>query len=438
MLNPVGGGIGTFSAARVVLAGQNETINKNFSKELFTKTNGEYPRLGDAVRKAKNAIGTEDNKMSYLLLGDPALKLNYPHPYKVITESINNNALQAQAADTLRALSVNKIKGYVAEQDGSKATGFNGMVEVTVLDKIQKITTQNNHNEQFGIFTFKDRPNILYSGKAEVKNGEFEFVFMMPRDIRYNYDSGRINYYANDTITGLEGQGYFEKFIVGGTSKDIEYEYEGPAIEMYLNAPGFISGGKVNETPLFVAHISDTNGINTVGNGIGHDLKLVIDDNPYTSFTLNEFFEAETNSYQAGRVRFKLPQMQPGKHTLTFHAWDLLNNSSQATLEFEVVPGLKPVIAGVRNYPNPVKTETTFVVEHDRPEVILETQVDIYDLAGRRLYTKKQNSADNLKWDVTDDTGNRVKPGMYLYNISVKTTNSKFTSKANKIIVLGQ
>ena len=164
----------------------------------------------------------------------------------------------------------------------------------------------------------------------------------------------------------------------------------------------------------------------------------MIDDDPYTSYTLNENFEAETNSYQAGRVQFKLPKMAPGKHTLTFHAWDLLNNSSQATLEFEVVEGLKPVIYKVMNFPNPVKTETTFVIEHDRPEVILETHVDIYDLAGRRLYTKQQSSADNLKWDVTDDAGNRVKPGMYLYNISVKTTNSVFTSKANKIIVLGQ
>lgn len=436
VLNPVGGGIGNFSAARVVYAAQNERINRYFSTDLFTRRDGKYPRLGDAVRRAKNTISTENNKMSYVLLGDPALRLNYPETYKVVTESING--ITTQSADTLKALSVNKVKGFVANQNGSKATDFNGTIEITILDKIQRITTLNNHNEKNGVFTFSDRPNILYSGKAKAENGEFEFTFMMPRDIRYNYGSGRINYYANDTITGLEGQGFFENFIVGGSKSGVEYETEGPVIQMYLNTPDFTSGGKVNETPMFVAKISDINGINTVGSGIGHDLRLVIDDDPYTSYTLNENFEAETNSYQAGRVQFKLPKMAPGKHTLTFHAWDLLNNSSQATLEFEVVEGLKPVIYKVMNFPNPVKTETTFVIEHDRPEVILETHVDIYDLAGRRLYTKQQSSADNLKWDVTDDAGNRVKPGMYLYNISVKTTNSVFTSKANKIIVLGQ
>lgn len=437
LLNPVGGGIGNFSAARVVYAAQNEIINRNFTKNLFTKTKGEYPRLGDAVRVAKNDIGAENNKMSYVLLGDPALRLNYPQNYKVITESINGNNT-SQVTDTLKALSVNTVKGYVANQNDSKATEFNGIVEINIYDKEQRITTLNNHNEKFGVFTFTDRPNILYSGKAKAVNGEFEFTFMMPRDIRYNYGTGRINYYANDTITGMEGQGYFENFVVGGAKSDVEYETDGPIIEMYLNTPSFVSGDKVNETPLFVAHISDVSGINTVGSGIGHDIKLVIDNNPYTSFILNDRFEAETNSYQAGRVQFKLPQLLPGKHTLTLHAWDLLNNSSQATLEFEVVEGLTPEIASVQNYPNPVKTGTTFIVAHDRPEMVLETRVDIFDMTGRLIYSQQQSSADDLRWDVTDSVGNRVRPGAYLYRVSVKTKNSEFTSKANKIIVLGQ
>lgn len=437
MLNPVGGGIGIFSAARTVYAAQNERINRFFTIDLFEKKNGQYPRLGDAVRKAKNQISSEINKLTYVLLGDPALRLNYPDEYKVVTEKINGN--NVQPTDTLRALSVNTVQGYITDMNGSKVTDFNGLVEITIYDKKQNITTLNNHNEPKGAFTYQDRPNILYSGKAQVSGGEFSFKFMMPRDIRYNFDTGRINYYANDTITGKEGQGYYEKFIVGGGSAThTDYETDGPTINMYLNTPSFTNGGKVNETPLFVAHIFDINGINTVGSGIGHDLRLVIDSDSYSSYTLNENFEAEPNSYQAGRVQIKLPEMSPGKHTLTFHAWDLLNNSSQATLEFEVVQGLEPIIFSVRNYPNPAKVETSFVVDHDRPEVILETKVEVFDLAGRLIFTKEQKSADNLKWDLKDSTGNRVRPGLYIYNISAKTTNSEFASKANKIVVLAQ
>ncbi len=130
--------------------------------------------------------------------------------------------------------------------------------------------------------------------------------------------------------------------------------------------------------------------------------------------------------------------MSKGKHTLTFHAWDLLNNSSQKTLEFEVVPGLTPVIFNVYNYPNPVKSQTQFVVEHDRPETILETTVELFDMMGRKIWSLKQNSVENLKWNREDTSLSHVKPGIYIYKISIKTANSELTSKANKIIVTGQ
>jgi len=134
----------------------------------------------------------------------------------------------------------------------------------------------------------------------------------------------------------------------------------------------------------------------------------------------------------------KLPLMAAGKHTLTFHCWDLLNNSTTSTLDFEVVPGLTPEIFQVYNYPNPVRNATTFMIEHDRPQVILETKVDIFDISGRIIFTINQSNSDNLTWDLKDSTGKKVQPGVYLYRISVKTTNSELTSKANKIIVLGQ
>ena len=207
---------------------------------------------------------------------------------------------------------------------------------------------------------------------------------------------------------------------------------------MYLNTPNFTPAGKVNETPMFVARVSDKNGINTVGSGIGHDMRLVIDGNPLTSYTLNDNFEAETGSYQEGTVRMKLPQMSAGKHTITFFCWDLLNNSTTATLDFEVVPGLIPELFSVYNYPNPVRTGTSFVIEHDRPQVILETTLDIFDISGRLIISVRQNSAENLKWDLKDSTGKKVQAGVYLYRISIKTNNSEQTSKANKIIVLGQ
>ncbi|NLJ20217.1 MAG: type IX secretion system sortase PorU [Bacteroidales bacterium] len=430
ILNSVGGGIGLFSAARPVYASQNFYINKYFVENLFKK-NGDYPRVGDAVRLAKNSIGTENNKLSYIYLGDPAVRLNYPDQYKVITSKINDSEVLGK--DTLKALSTATVSGFIADQNGNKVSDFNGTVEIVVYDKVEKITTLNNEGD--GTLTYYDRSNTLFSGKVKVVNGEFTFTFLLPKDIKYNYGSGRINYYAYDETNNFEAQGYFENFLIGGSSTNLPNDNIGPEIDIYLNSPEFVSGGKVNETPLFVANISDENGINTVGSGIGHDLLLTVDNDPNKTYILNDYYTAAENSYQQGTVSYKLSTLQEGKHTLTFRAFDLLNNSTSDTIEFEVVKGLAPVIFSVYNYPNPVREQTKFVIQHDRPETLLTTTVEIFDLSGRKIWMFSQTSADEVTWNLTTSNGEKVQKGIYLYRVSIRTENSSLTSRTNKIIV---
>jgi len=434
ILNPVGGGIGILSAVRPVYASQNYVLNKLFCENLFKKQNGEHMRVGDVIAYAKNRVGTEINKLSYIYLGDPAIKLNYPTKYKVVTTKVNESA--ALGSDTLRALSVSTVQGIIADDSGNKINNFNGSLHVVVFDKMQRITSLNNHND--GTITFSDRPNTLFSGDVAVTNGSYSFTFMLPKDIKYNYGGGRINYYAQDDVNNYEAQGYFENFIIGGTSRNTLEDSEGPKVQIYLNSSNFTSGNKVNENPLFIATLSDVNGINTVGSGIGHDLMLTVDKDPNQSLVVNEYFQANVNSYTEGTVKYKLPEMTNGKHTLTFRSWDLLNNSTTESVEFEVVKGLTPEIFNVYNYPNPVKTTgvTNIIVNHDRPETILKTSVEVFDIAGRKIWSKSQPTADNITWNLTTDNGMKAKTGIYFYRVNIKTANSDIYSKSNKLLIV--
>ena len=434
LLNPAGGGIGILSAARPVYATQNFTLNKLFCDNLFKKVGGQQQRIGDVLKYAKNNVGAEMNKLSYVYMGDPAVKLNYPTKYNVITTTINDKAVQGN--DTLRALSVATIKGLVVDDSGTKIADFNGSLHVVIYDKIQRITTLNNHGD--GAITYSDRPNILFSGDAIVKDGEYSFSFMLPKDIKYNYGSGRMNYYAEDDVHDYEAQGVFENFVVGGTANNSINDTSGPEVLMYLNTDNFVSGDKVNEAPLFIADIKDVNGINTVGSGIGHDLLLTIDNDPMKSFILNDNFQALLNSYSAGTVKYKLPQLENGKHTLTFRVCDLLNNSSTTSIEFEVVKGLTPTIFSIANYPNPFKESTRIRINHDRPETILKTTVEIFDILGKKIWSFEEPSTDDISWDLSAMDGIKIKSGVYLYRVSIKTTNSELYFKTNKMIILGQ
>lgn len=432
LLNPVGGGIGIISAARPVYASQNKRINQYLNLYLYQKENGKFRRLGDAVKMAKNSLGTEINKLNYVLVGDPALRLNYPGEYQVVTSRINSGVIEGK--DTLKALSVASFEGYVADEDGNAITDFNGYLQANVYDKRQRIQTLNN--DKNGYLVYYDRPNMLFSGQTEVVDGKFSLTFMLPKDIKYNYGTGRINFYAHDTATGTEAHGSFENFLVGGSQEDFEYETDGPEVKMYLNRPDFVSGDQVNETPFFVAEVSDVSGINQIGSGIGHDIVLTIDDDPGQSYVLNDHYQSALNDYSSGQVRFKLPELRTGKHKLTFRVWDLLNNSTTESIEFEVVRGLDPVIFNIYNYPNPVQSYTRFMMEHDRPETVLNATVNIYDLSGRLLWSVKQSTLDEIRWDATDSNGYKLQNGVYLYRVSIETESNTIHSKMNKILVV--
>ena len=430
VLNPNGGAIGVLSACRTVYATQNTIINRNLCDTLFGHKNAfEYKMtIGEATRIAKNMTGRDANKMAYILLGDPALRLNYPTDYQIKTST---------DIDTLHALSVQTIKGYVLTPEHDTATWFNGNMDITILDKMQQITTRDNDelNESQKVkITYNDYPNTLFAGQTDVIDGQFEFTFMVPKDIRYNYGQGRIVYYAYDNESKEEGIGYYDDFIIGGTSTVAIQDTIGPDIRVYLNTPEFQDGGTTYEFPQFFAEVYDENGINTVGTGIGHDLLMVIDGNPKHTYVLNEYFVADNNSYQQGTISYKMPEMEDGQHTLTFRAWDLINNSSTAMLNFQVVKGQDPQIYKIITYPNPVSQSENlmFHIEYDQPNEIVETTIRLFDIGGQLIHTHMQKGVKGIEWNL-GELG--INSGIYVYQVSIKTTTSNYVSKAGKIIV---
>lgn len=213
LLNPTGGGIGVFSSSRLTYATRNFDLNRAFCSNLFKKVNGTHPRIGDVIRLAKNQLGNQFDKLTYIYLGDPALKLNFPSPYNILTTQINNS--NNFGTDTLKSMSNNTIQGIIVDQNGNQVSDFNGKLNFQLFDKIQQITTLNNDKD--GAFTYSDRPMAISSGDVQVVAGAFSIPIIIPKDINLSFGSGRIIYYAQDENNHNEAQGYFENFIIGGT-----------------------------------------------------------------------------------------------------------------------------------------------------------------------------------------------------------------------------
>lgn len=431
VLNPNGGAIGILAATRTVYASPNNNLNRSICDQIFAHTTPfQYnATLGEAVAKGKNKLNMDSNKLPYVLLGDPAMHLNYPTTYQVET---------IMDADTLNALSVQNVKGRIIDEDSLLVSDFNGTVDITIYDKIQTIPTRDN--DDFGgepsVVTYKDYTNTLFSGKTAVKEGQFQYTFMVPKDIRYNYGNGRIVYYARTTDEGAteEAVGHYEDFIIGGTGSTILADTTGPEMQIYLNNPAFRDGDKTYPTPRFFAELYDQNGINTAGAGIGHDLMLVIDDDPKQTYTINDYFTSANDSYQKGQVNYLMNELEDGQHSLSFRAWDLLNNSTTKTLSFIVEAGLDPSIYSITTYPNPVQATgtLTMIVNYDQPDELIQTEIYLYNTNGQLMWSQTQDNPDHVSVNLANIG---LHPGMYIYTVRIKSESSKYTSSSGKIIV---
>ena len=431
VLNPKGGAIGILAATRTVYASQNTNLNRSVCDTLFGHSDVFHydMTLGEAISIGKNLLGSDENKLAYVLLGDPCMRLNYPTDYHVETLT---------EMDTLNALSVQHVEGRIIDEDLNTVSDFNGKVDITIYDKMQSIPTRDNDNAGGDprVIAYNDYPNTIFSGATDVKDGLFNYTFMVPKDIRYNFDNGRIVYYAvtADSLETAEAVGHFEQFIIGGTGSTVAIDTSGPEMEIYLNSPAFRNGDKTYATPRFFANLYDKNGINTAGAGIGHDLMLIIDDDPKMIYSLNEYFTAANNSYQAGQVSYLMEELANGPHSLTFRAWDLLNNSTTKSLNFIVEAGLDPSIYNVTTYPNPVQQSGVvhLIVNYDQPDELIETEIYLYNTAGQMVYSHKQDNPDAVSINLPSLGLNT---GVYIYSVKIKSASSKYSTTSGKIIV---
>ncbi len=442
VLNPDGGALTIFSAARTVYDDKNDNLNREYIKCIFEKgINKEPLTIGEICRLSKITLSNDSNKLSFTLLGDPALKICYPEG-NVETDSII--LIGAGNTDTLRALSEAKIFGHIEDAFENEMDGFNGIVNITIYDKAAKVYTKGNlySSEEEKLenrHAYTDRLNILFSGKAEVKNGRFSATFKIPKDINYDYGKGRIHYYAYDDENKYDADGYYEDFMIGGSNEFELTDKEGPEIRLYMNQKSFLSGDKVNSEPVFYAEIHDKNGINASGCGIGHDITLYLDDSN-SPIILNKNLSYDIDSYSDGTIAYQFPTLEPGYHKLSLKVWDLLNNSTQKDITFFVDDELPIQTHGIKINYSLVKDEAIVNITHDRSQEVVSYKILIFNSEGKLMKetpkkTERLEKELTWKWNLCGDNGNRLNNGMYIIRVEFETQEGDRFGLSEKMLL---
>ena len=446
LLNPNGGAIALLTTVRLVYTSDDTTslnagLNRALNIELFRADQDGGPRfLGDALRATKNTpVGLQGNSRKFNLLGDPSMRIGLPTA-GVAVETLNSTELESGSAQ-LRALDRVTLAGSVRDAGGVVDSGFNGTVNLTVFDAVRRVPLVKQRKMPTPYYEIRE--DLIWRGDVTVAAGRWSATFVVPKDISYSNQPGRVSAYAvSDTRQGL---GFTESLLVGGTSDNPPDDRTGPEMRLFLNDTTFTAGETTPQTSELIVRLFDESGINTVGAGVGHEVLLVVDGNESDAEDISGGFRSEADSYQRGEIRWPLNLDNPGPGTLTVRAWDVLNNSATAELDYVVVEDEVLRLANVYNYPNPMSTRTRFVFEHNQPPgTPARVRVRIYTLNGTPVKTIATDEAlpagvltsgpVQILWDGMDDDLDRLATGIYLYQLRVEVDQADGTTQATDVV----
>jgi len=425
LLKQHGGAIGVLATTRGVFIDRNEQLMREYFSKIFLRDaeSRQFLNIGQAMLAAKTRASADaGNDQKYILFGDPTMELDMPDDSVEISRI--NSVETADSIVTVGALSLVTVEGVIRDRLGVPRDDFNGTAIITLYDA-DRNTTVTDEGISEGMLLYGGQ---LFRGPTAVTNGRFTGQFRVPKDISYDSATARIHVYAyNDRE---DAAGASRKIRVYGSDTTEITDFKGPEIKVFLDDRTFRSGDVVTPTPMLIVDLSDDNGINSSGAGLGHRIEAWIDGSPNSVDLTDTYLTSETD-YRIGTAERELIDLKPGIHTARVRGWDIFNNPAEATVTFKIVGegDNDPLnVTEVANYPNPMGRATDFLFRHNQTAP-LDVDVSIFTASGRKVRQLEARAVTDrfvrVHWDGTDADGDPIANGVYYYRLNVRVTGDE-------------
>ena len=433
-----GGAIALLTTSRLVFASNNDDMNTFFIKSLFSNaTKGHMPTLGEAYKESKLCFESpETNKLSFFLLGDPAIKVNYPVSRFNITKVNNTNMTYSDAIAQISPLMKFDIEAKVLDDQGNLDSSFNGDATVTLYDK-QSLFTEMSftvHGVKVDRDIYTDRAKLAeISGR--VVNGVFTGQMIAPREPKASNESVLLRVYAHQDNSTIMVNGFTKNITMLPYDESLAIsDNTAPVISsMFINDEATFANGAIiaPESILYIS-ASDDQGISLQANSIDKDMTLLLDGKE--SYGDVNCYVTAGEDGKLVNIEYPLANLTEGQHTLTFIVYDMLGNSATHTITFIVGQNSASNIVADK-LPAYVNGEVNFDVEDSKLHGNTNYILRVTDASGKLVW---MTTTDNLPvtWDMKDMNGNSVPAGLYRYFGTYNDGINYGGTPINKLIVL--
>ncbi|AMR25632.1 hypothetical protein A0257_00035 [Hymenobacter psoromatis] len=237
-------------------------------------------------------------------------------------------------------------------------------------------------------------------------------------------------YYYNNILT-------LNAFTIGDTSVP-------PTLDVAVDGRHILDGELVSPTPVIsiqlkdsdkVRHITKASNFTVFLQGPGQATATAIDVNgPLVHFSV------DSTAGSVARLEFNPSKLADGVYTLRVQGRNPANAAAAAQdfqVKFEVVNA--STITNVFPYPNPVTSKARFVFTVTGQELPRNMKIQIMTLTGRvvrEIFMSELgplhigNNITDYAWDGTDQYGDRLANGTYLYRVSLDQSGGTFERRA--------
>ncbi|WP_170254762.1 putative type IX secretion system sortase PorU2 [Phaeodactylibacter luteus] len=212
-----------------------------------------------------------------------------------------------------------------------------------------------------------------------------------------------------------------------------------PVLNVTFDGRRIQNGELVSPQPLIQIDLQDENKFLLLNDTNVISLELVFPDGKRTTVSMSdprvEFAPAGSSSENVARIFFRPEFVASGVYKLIISGTDVTGNEAgRQALEvsFEVI--LETSVSNVLPYPNPFSTSTQFVYTLTGQALPKEFRVQIYTVSGRLVRDVPLHEVEVLQfgthrtefaWDGTDEYGDQLANGVYLYRVKVTDWDGK-------------